>query len=357
MTRRIRRLHRALVPAALALATLLMPSTAVAGPLTPHTAGAGAATAHTALPDLITGSGQAIHPEGVVWDPTRSAFLIGSIRYGTVSVVGGDGTPRTLIDDPELIATGGIRVDVPRNRLLVTYDDVYAGPDALLSVGSTPETRGRHAGLAVYDLRTGKLKRRIDLGAAPGLHLANDIALDPRGNAYVTDSFSGHIFKVTPEGRASTFLYDPALDAGADENGLPNVGVNGIVYHPDGYLLVVRYDTGALFRVPLDRPDDVREVDLEQRIPGADGMALASDGTLWAATNTIRSDGIDGVFRLASDDGWNTGRTVSVQESPEAAPTTVAVTPSGDYVLSSNLNVLFGSGGAQTRDGFVLRRY
>jgi len=129
------------------------------------------------------------------------------------------------------------------------------------------------------------------------------------------------------------------------------------VYHPDGYLLVVRYDTGALFRVPLDRPDDVREVDLEQRIPGADGMALASDGTLWAATNTIRSDGIDGVFRLASDDGWNTGRTVSVQESPEAAPTTVAVTPSGDYVLSSNLNVLFGSGGAQTRDGFVLRRY
>ncbi|GAA3505056.1 SMP-30/gluconolactonase/LRE family protein [Streptomyces prasinosporus] len=353
----LRRVHRALLPAALVLSTALLPSTALALPVAAGADGAGPAAADTALPSVISGSGTAIHPEGVTWDPTRSAFLIGSLRHGTVSVVGADGTPRTLIDDPELIATGAIRVDVPRNRLLVTYDDVYAGPDALLSVGSTPETRGRHAGLAVYDLRTGQLQRRIDLGEAPGLHLANDIALDPRGNAYVTDSFSGHIFKVTPSGRKSTFLYDPALDAGADENGLPNVGVNGIVHHPDGYLLVVRYDTGAIFRIPLDRPQDFREVDLEQRVPGADGMALAPDGTLWAATNTIRSTGIDGVFRLRSDDGWRTGRTLSAQASPEAAPTTVAITPSGGYVLSSNLNVLFGSGGSQTRDGFVLRRY
>ncbi|MEU9289316.1 hypothetical protein AB0D57_32770 [Streptomyces sp. NPDC048275] len=348
-----RRLRGTIVPGVLVLAAALMAPTAA-------TAQAADRPVHSVpgadLPAIVQGSGHAIHPEGVTWDPTRNAFLIGSLRYGTVSVVGADGVPHTLVEDPYLIATGGVRVDVARNRLLVTYDDVYAGPNALLSVGSTAETRGRHAGLAIYDLATGALERHIDLGEAPGWHLANDVALDPVGNAYVTDSFSGHIFKVTPSGEKSTFLYDPALDAGITDD-LPNVGLNGIVYHPGGYLLAVRYDTGQIFRIPLNHPEGFTEVTLQDKVPGADGMALAPDGTLWAATNTIRSNGIDGVFQLRSDDGWRTAYTVSKHASPEAAPTTVAITPSGDYVLSSNLNVLFGSGGKETRDGFVLRRY
>ncbi|MBT2393156.1 SMP-30/gluconolactonase/LRE family protein [Streptomyces sp. ISL-1] len=353
MSRARRRLRAAIVPGVLVLAATFMTPVAASAQADDRPIGIAAGTN---LPALVQGSGHAVHPEGVTWDPTRSAFLIGSIRYGTVSVVRADGVPHPLIDDPYLIATGAIRVDAARNRLLVTYDDVYAGPNALLSVGSTAETRGRHAGLAIYNLATGALERHVDLGEAPGWHLANDIALDPAGNAYVTDSFSGHIFKVTPFGEKSTFLYDPAVDAGITDD-LPNVGLNGIVYHPGGYLLVVRYDTGQIFRVPIDHPEKFTEVTLQDKVPGADGMALASDGTLWAATNTIRSSGIDGVFRLRSDDGWRTSYTVGKQASPEAAPTTVAITPSGDYVLSSNLNILFGRGGQETRDGFVLRRY
>ncbi|KES06220.1 hypothetical protein BU52_15925 [Streptomyces toyocaensis] len=311
----------------------------------------------TALPETIQGTGHAIHPEGFAWDPTRNAFLIGSLRYGTISVVGADGIPRTLVDDPSLIATGGIRVDPARNRLLATYGDVYAGPNALLSVGSSPQTRGRYAGVAIFDLTTGALKKRVDLSRSPGLHLANDLVLDPAGNAYVTDSFTGKIFKVTKSGTASTFAYDEKIDAGYDSAGMPNVGVNGIVYHPAGFLITVRYDTGRLFRIPLRAPGDVTEIKLDRRIPGTDGMALGADGTLYAATNTIRSDGVDALFRLRSDDGWKSARVVSEQASPEAAPTTMALTPSGDYVLSSNVDVLFRSGGTETRDGFVLRRY
>jgi hypothetical protein len=180
--------------------------------------------------------------------------------------------------------------------------------------------------------------------------------LDPDGNAYVTDSFTGKIFKVTPRGAASTFAYDKKLDAGYD-GGLPNVGVNGIVYDPAGFLITVRYDTGQLFRIPLKNPQDVQEVSMDQRVPGADGIALGKDGTLYAATNTIRSSGVDALFKLRSDDGWKTSKVVSEQASPEAAPTTMALTPQGTYVLSSNVNVLFQSGGTETRDGFVLRRY
>lgn len=330
----------------------LAPAAQAAEPWPPR----GSASA-TALPEVIQGVGHAIHPEGFTWDPTRNAFLIGSLRYGTISVVGADGTPHTLVDDPSLIATGGIRVDAARNRLLATYGDVYAGPDALLSVGSSPRTRGRYAGLAMFDLTTGALKKRVDLSRSPGLHLANDLVLDAQGNAYVTDSFTGKIFKVTPSGTASTFAYDKKLDAGYDSAGMPNVGVNGIVYDRAGFLITVRYDTGQLFKIPLCDPGAVTEIELDRRIPGTDGMALRADGTLYAATNTIRSNGVDALFKLRSDDGWKSARVVSEQASPEAAPTTMALTPSGDYVLSSNVDVLFRSGGTQTRDGFVLRRY
>ncbi|AYV32416.1 hypothetical protein HET69_33295 [Streptomyces sp. CJ_13] len=347
--------HKAVLPGLLALATaavMLAPTATTA-----HAEqNAPAASATTALPALIQGPGEAIHPEGFTWDPTRKTFLIGSLRHGTISVVGADGIPHTLVSDPSLIATGGIRVDAARNRLLATYGDVYAGPNALLSDGSTPETRGRYGGVAIFNLTTGVLEKRVELSQSPGLHLANDLALDPQGNAYATDSFTGTIYKVTPSGTGSVFLQAPALDAGY-ENGLPNVGVNGIVYHPSGALIVVRYDSGALFRIPLSNPENFREISLKERIPGADGIALGSDGTLYAATNTIRSNGIDGLFKLRSPDGWRSAQIVSKAVSPEAAPTTVTLTPSGAYVLSSNVHILFGSGGTQTRDGFALRRF
>ncbi|MFF4156685.1 hypothetical protein [Streptomyces sp. NPDC001678] len=358
MSSRLRTRRRITAAAVLAsAAALLLPMSASAHAEQSGPAPRAVADTAAPLPAVVQGEGRAIHPEGVTWDPTRNAFLIGSLRYGTISAVGADGIPHTLVDDPRLIATGGIRVDAAHNRILATYGDVYAGPNALLSVGSTPQTRGRYVGLAIINLSTGAVEKLVDLGQGPGLHLANDLALDAKGNAYVTDSFTGTIFKVTPSGTASTFLQDSALDAGHDANGVPNVGVNGIVYDPAGFLIVVRYDNGSLFRIPVHRPKDFQEIRLDAPIPGADGMALGADGTLYAATNTIKANSTDALVKLRSEDGWRSARTVSKVASPEAAPTTVALTPSGDYVLSANDNILFNSGGSQTRDGFVLRRF
>ncbi|GAA2777138.1 hypothetical protein [Saccharopolyspora taberi] len=308
------------------------------------------------FPDVIRGTDRALHPEGVAWDPSRSAFLVGSLRYGTVSVVTPDGATSTLVKHENLIATGGIRADVERNRLLVTYDDVYAGPGGLLSAGSTPETAGRHAGLGIFELDSGKLVQLVDLGWHSGLHLANDLALDADGNAYVTDSFAPTLFRVDPAGNASVFLEDDAFDAPTTD-GLPEVGLNGIAYHPDGYLLTVRYDTGELLRVPLDGTPRATKVDLDTPVIGADGIALRPDGDLVVATNTIRSAGYDGAFLLRSEDGWKSATAVRDERWPDASPTTIAVTPHGDYILSSSLQVLFWSGGQETSDGFVLRRH
>lgn len=346
----VRRSALALVPA-LALSTLLLSPAASARPADR------AEAACLTLPAVVQGQGQGISPETASWDPSRQQFLIGSIRHGTVSVVGADGVPHTLVDDPNLVATGDVEADVPRNRLLVTYDDVYDGPGALLSDRSTPQTVGRHAGLGIYDLRTGALQRRVDLGTGPGFHLANAIAVDPAGNVYVTDSFNGTIYKVTPDGQASTFLQSPVLDAGSDADGIPYVGLNGIQYHAGGYLLVARYDIGAIYRVPLDRPEEFTRVSLPEPVTGSDNITLDGHDHLFVQTNTIRSSGVDGVFELASDDDWHSARLVRKQLWDGAAPTSMAVTPAGNYVLNSNLDVIFHTGGGQVADGFTLRRF
>lgn len=308
------------------------------------------------LPALVHGRGTALHPEGVAWDPSRSAFLVGSIRHGSVSVVAPNGDTTTLVDEPRLIATGGIRADVKRNRLLVTYFDVYAGPGVLISTGSSAETAGRHSGLGIFELDSGKTIHLVDLGWQPGLHLANDLALDGDGRAYVTDSFAPTLFRVDLDGTASVFAENAAFDAPVID-GLPNFGLTGVSYHPGGYLLTGRYDTGTLLRVPLDDPCSVTEVALDQPVVGADGIALQTDGDLVLVTNTIASTGFDGVFLLRSTDGWTSASIVASTRWPDLNPTTVAITPQGDYVLSSKLSVLFGSQGKQTADGFFLRRH
>jgi sugar lactone lactonase YvrE len=296
------------------------------------------------LPDELTITAPALHPEGVAWDPTRHALLVSSLRDGTVSVVTRQRTVRTLVADPRMVSTAGLTVDHARGRVLVAYGDLGLG------TRSNPDPAKRVSGLGIFDLRTGRAKYVVDFaqvpGVAPGTHFANDVAVDPAGNAYVTDSSSDTVFKVDVHGRASVFARDPRFTA----NGF---ALNGIVWHPGGYLLTVNYTTGALFRI--GRHADVREVALDQPIVGGDGLALRRDGSLIAVTNSAGGPGPDAVRTLRpADPGWSSAQTVNLQPWPVKAPSTVALTPYGAWVLSGRLEVLLGGG---TADDFVLRRY
>ena len=66
----------------------------------------------TATADLATISGQTSdrYPEGIAWDPTRQAFLVGSVATGRISVVGRDGSSRVLAQAPG-VSTFGLHVD------------------------------------------------------------------------------------------------------------------------------------------------------------------------------------------------------------------------------------------------------
>ncbi|HZC26467.1 MAG TPA: hypothetical protein VE287_05550 [Actinopolymorphaceae bacterium] len=301
---------------------------------------------HAHLPPVVAASAPAQHPEGVAWDPTRHAFLVSSLRHGTVSVVRADGSVRTLISDPRMISTLGIQVDARRNRVLVAFSDMGVGER------TSPDTQMKVAGLGIFDLRTGTARHFVDLAsvAGEGLHVANDIAVAPDGTAYVADSLSESLVQVDVWGHASVLVRDARFHAVSSPTGF---GLNGIVWHPGGYLLAVKSWGGELFRITTGHKPTVTVVQTDKPIHNGDGLLLRRDGSLLAVTNPLGPDGISAVRLLRTRDDWTSATTAELLPWPDAASTTAAATPDGDYVLYGALDVLFGGG---LSDNFDLRR-
>lgn len=300
-----------------------------------------AATAGRSGRDLIEGTAPSLIPEGIAWDPVRHTFLVSSLRHGTVSAVRPDGTVRTVVSDPSMVCTLGVHVDVRRRRLLVAFADLGVGEH------STPETTFQAAGLGIFDLVTGRPQHIVPLTGIPGGHAANDFALDAHGNAYVTDPAADGIYRVDVNGNAEVFVRDPRLAN-------PSVGLNGIVWHPAGFLLAVGYTTGELWRIGLDR--SVTPVGLDEPLVGGDGLVLLPSGALVAVTNAVLAPGVDAVRTLAGSAGWARARTVHrAAPWPDRAPSTATLAPTGVHVLAGNVDLLFQQG--TTADTFTIRRY
>ncbi|GAA0239867.1 hypothetical protein GCM10010492_43780 [Saccharothrix mutabilis subsp. mutabilis] len=287
---------------------------------------------------VVTGHSAALHPEGITWDSVRRAFLVGSIRHGTVEVVRRDGTTKTLVRDPRMVSTFGIHA--VGAKLYVTFADIGLG------ARSTPDTTYRSSGLAVYDLVTGRLLHFVDLALGEGRHGANDVAVDRRGNAYVTDPASDAIYRVDPRGRASVLHRDPRF-------GSTTIGLNGIVWHPSGYLIAGRYDTGTFFKIPVDNPAAFTEITTDTDLTGADGLALRPDGTLAVVTNDLGAPGANAITVLRSKDDWHTAHTTR-RAAPWAddEPTTITHSPHGSYAVDGDLGALLNGA---TSDSFTLR--
>ncbi|HYQ63648.1 SMP-30/gluconolactonase/LRE family protein [Actinophytocola sp.] len=282
------------------------------------------ATTH-GLPRVLTTAAENLFPEGVAWDPTRQSLLVGSLTQpALISAVGRDGVRRTVVSDPELPGFVGLKVDAARHRIVAAIGSPFApGPSFL----------------ATYDLRTGARERLVDLSGEG--HAVNDVVLDPAGNAYVTDTGAGAVYRVDLAGHATTLVSDPRLT--------PSPGANGIVWHPGGYPVVANYTTGKLYRLSRGHLTELRA----PALVGADGMVLRRDGTLVVVTNTLTALPASVVavheLKLVGD------RVVPLRTTPwpDAAPTTAADTPYGVYVVDGHIDRFIA--GATASD-FVLRR-
>jgi len=255
-------------------------------------------------------------PEGIEYDTRNGRILAGSFSQGTIFQIHADGRVTPAVTDPDLRNSVGIRVDAPRNRLLVVNSD-----------GSVFQSTGPGlAKLGVYNLTTGQRIAMVDLATAitespeTAVYFANDVAVGDDGTAYVTDTTMSLVYRVSPDYKASV-LHRFAAPA---RRVPPGTGVrpNGIVYHPSGYLLV---GTGAtLYKVPLANPAQATQVKLREAVPGQDGMVWTADGRL-----VIVSNAVNRTFVLRSIDDWASAELAGVATYSAAATSAVTI---GDAV-------------------------
>ncbi len=276
-----------------------------------------------------------LFPEAVEYNPRTKRFLLSSQGEGTVFTTtkkkGKKGRVSPFVEDERLITTVGLEIDHQDNLLYIANSDVG------LSRNSTPETAFQVAELAIADLSTKEIVKYVDLDdLRPGEpHFANDIALDGQGNAYVTDSLSPIIYKVDADGKPSILLEDEQFVG-------DGFNLNGIVYHPDDFLIVSDSNDGLLYKVPLDDPQQFTQIQLERSLANADGLLLADEDELIVVTNKFNEQNFNQVFNLQSEDNWESAQIVERLDVGDDAFTTAATIRDEEIlVLDGQLDRLF----------------
>jgi DNA-binding beta-propeller fold protein YncE len=267
-----------------------------------------------------------LYPEGTVFNPKKNVFYVSSVIDGTVGMVDMQGNYTRLYEDKSLKSTYGIKIDPKQNRLWVCVSDAnYSN----YSDSASFKKLGR---LIALDLETGKKVADIELANLfKGKHFINDMVFDGSGNLYVTDAFSPVIYKVNAAGKASIFVNND-LFKGED------VGLNGIAYNPQGFLLVDDSRTGSVYKVDLANPKNIKKVNINNFFPGADGLIMQDANTLLL----IQNQGVDKVFKIESTDNWATAKIKAATggEDRFQHPSTGTIANGKVYVLNSKMNEL-----------------
>ncbi|MEJ7559250.1 MAG: gluconolaconase [Pedobacter sp.] len=269
------------------------------------------------------------YPEGITYDQPSNLYYVSSARLGNLGTVSPKGEYKVLHADSTLKSTYGIKVHPDGKRLFACVSD------ANYSKFTNPATRMKMARLISIDLKTGKRLSDIDLSTLlPGKHFANDLAFDGQGNAYVTDSFAGAIYKVTPEGKASVFSKHELFRT-------EGVGVNGIVFHSAGFLIVDNSAKGQLYKIDLRDPQNVQKIVIDQYFLGADGLVLNDKNLLTMVVN----GGNDKIFQLSTTDNWASAKVTASTSTEDrfTYPSTATLKGKEVWVMNAQFNQLLDS--------------
>ncbi|QHW00107.1 SMP-30/gluconolactonase/LRE family protein [Spirosoma endbachense] len=270
------------------------------------------------FPERINFVADRQYPEGIAYSSQLAKFLVTSIPLGKVGTVDTDGRYEDLLTDPGFIAAIGMKV--ADGRVFVCNSDQGR------SVRSTPSTTRQTAELLVFNLATRQLERRTDLDAllpAADPNFANDVTIAPDGTAYVTDSFSPVIYKVTGAGAASILVRDDVRFASL------TFGLNGIAYHPNGFLIVANTGQGKLFKVDLQNGNAITEVSGTGSLPG-DGLTFLNND-LYVVTGGNR------VAQLRSTDNWQSATILKYDASGYTGATTSVAVNGQLYTLNARI--------------------
>lgn len=171
-------------------------------------------------------------PEGIAYDPRTKTFFVGSTWKRKIVAVDAAGKARDFTKEGQDGAYGfvGLRVDAARRTLWAISSNA----------GGTMPARGLDKSclgcstVTRYDIGSGKLLKKYLLSNTDAPHFLNDIAIAPSGDAYITDTMTGAVYRIT---RASDTL-ERWVELG------PQVYPNGIDITPGGSVLFVATEAG-----------------------------------------------------------------------------------------------------------------
>ncbi len=216
------------------------------------------------------------YPNGIAFKEMGGLF-VGSVVSGDITTVELGKQPQVRFTETERRFAGtALRYDPERGKLWV------ASPDFLGKEVDGEIVRRPHR-LAVVDAATGKVEWSAEI---PDAGFANDIALDGRGGAFVTDTVRGRVLHVAAPGASFEIV------AGGLESRQGGLGPAGIAMDTDGTLIVGMYSDGRLVRVrPAQGDGDaaIEEINLAAPIANPDGIAFAPNGRLLVIDGAVKS--------------------------------------------------------------------
>lgn len=274
------------------------------------------------LPNLFPLKELALHPEGIIYSDVTQKTYVSSYFQGKIITVDLDGNMSNFVTDENLVAVVGMTIDKTKNRLLV------CNSNSGLSLKSKKETIGRLAEVIAYDLTTGEKLKTFDLaGLYQGGHFLNDITTDDKGNVFVTDSFSPVIYKIDANDNTSVLVNNKQFEVPQGAFGL-----NGIVYHKDGFLITGMF--GKLYKISLDNPENVQEIALDSSINSLDGLLLLDNNTIALASNYFMGPKFDeAIYKIETTDNWATAKvTHTFKDLAGVFPTTLTKIKNDVYV-------------------------
>lgn len=268
-------------------------------------------------PDAIRFSCPDLHPGGCTWSPALGAFIVSSQKQGKLVLVEMDGRCVDLLDHPLLVTSTAVRERDGKAYVTVGHRGIDGrslsprkspGDDTILRIGR----------VCVFDLAGRRLVGSHDLEPlVRGAHLLlpDDLVVADDGSVYVTDACRPVVYRIPAPGHGvpHVFLADDRLGSAGDGQGSGRIG--GVALLPSG-AMVFSSARGQLFKAPLGNAHEFRPIGIPHPFPGADAVTLGPEGHLYlAATDGDRPGTV--VWRLASDDGFESVRVVAVDRHGE----------------------------------------
>jgi len=137
---------------------------------------------------LLPGSN--LLPEDLDYDPNGHRFLVTSVLQKKIIAVAANGARNEFAKAPDNWPMMAIKID--RKRSLVWATEV-----ALQGFRSAPESDWGRSAVLSYDLKTGKLQRRVE---GPHGSSLGDMSLLANGDVVVSDGDGGGVYRLTAKG-------------------------------------------------------------------------------------------------------------------------------------------------------------